>query len=226
MSAVANVLMKIELADGKTVDGESTIVGHEGWIELDDWKWEIKFEKPESGKGLGGGVGMVAVPSPLTFSKLMDRASTGMLKEMASVNEMTVRMWMADVSDQPFRLEITIKRARFSEYEAKFNNNEKSVSVDEEWTLDYRTIKFAYFLGDRPGPEVELKRPAWASPGKAKGDEGSKEEVIKFIRAQFDLNKSDSALDDLWNAMKAEAKTKRNSPDVDASGKQKPDNDG
>ena len=220
MSAVANVLMKIELAGGKTVDGESTIVGHEGWIEIDDWKWEIKYEKPESGKGIGGGIGMVPVPSPLTFSKLMDRASTGMLKEMASVNEMTVRMWMADVSDQPFRLEITIQRARLSDYDAKFNSNEKSVSIEEDWTLDYRKIKFAYFLGNKPGPEVELKRPAWASPGKAKGDQGN-EEVIKFIRAQLALNPSETELNKLWEKMKDEAKKKRNSPEEDTSGKEK-----
>ena len=220
MSAVANVLMKIELAGGKTVDGESTIVGHEGWIEIDDWKWEIKFEKPESGKGFGGGIGMVPVPSPLTFSKLMDRASTGMLKEMASVNEMTVRLWMADVSDQPFRLEITIQRARLSDYDAKFNSNEKSVSIEEDWTLDYRKIKFAYFLGNKPGPEVELKRPAWASPGKAKGDQGN-EEVIKFIRAQLALNPSETELNKLWEKRKDEAKKKSNSHEEDTSGKEK-----
>ena len=218
MSAVANVLMKIELAGGKTIDGESTIVGHEAWIDVDDWKWEMKFEKPESSKGSGGSIAMVSVPSQLTVGKLMDRASTGMLGLMASVNEATVRFWMSDVSEKPFRLEITLERARLSEYEAKFNSTEKSVSVEEEWTLDYRKIKFAYFLGNKPGPQVELDRPAWASPNKAKGDIGHKEEVIKFINAQWKEG-GESGLEKLWQDMKKEAAERRLSPEQIETGK-------
>ena len=112
---------------------------------------------------------MVSVPSQLTVGKLMDRASTGMLGRLASVNEATVRLWMSDVSEKPFRLEITLERARFSEYDAKFNSTEKSVSVEEEWTLDYRKIKFAYFLGNKPGPQVELNT---ARVGLARQGEG------------------------------------------------------
>jgi hypothetical protein len=70
MSAVANVLMRIKV-NGKTIDGESTMtplhsdksLAHEGWIEIDDWSWEIRFEKAQGGKGSGAGTKGEPVPS-------------------------------------------------------------------------------------------------------------------------------------------------------------------
>jgi type VI protein secretion system component Hcp len=96
----------------------------------------------------------------------MDRASTTMLEHMALGSELTVNIWMADVSDEPFRLEITLEKARLNDYNAKFDNSEKGVSVEEDWVLDYRTIKFEYFINNEPGPQVDLVRPSWASPEK------------------------------------------------------------
>jgi type VI protein secretion system component Hcp len=205
MSAVANLLMKIEKKGGSTIKGESTIAKFEDWIELDDWNWSLGFETPPEGKG-GGNRSEESVPSVLAFGKLMDRASTFMLEAMRDGTELTVTMWMADESDEPFSLEIVLESARLNEYDASFKSDDKSVEIDESWGLDYRTINFAYFIGNEPGPKVVLERPAWASPDKPKG-RGPEQEVIKLTEGL-----SPDKLEALWVKVKQAAAQKRLSP--------------
>ena len=211
MSAVANLLMKIGVKGGSTIKGESTIVNFEDWIEVDDWNWTLGFQTSSEGKA-SGQRREESVPSVLSFGKLMDRASTGMLNAMKQGDELTVTLEMADESDEPFRLKITLESARLNEYDANFKSDDKSVSIEESWGLDYRTIKFEYFIANEPGPQVVLERPSWASPDKPKG-RGQEEEVIKYIGALLDQKFSDRELDEQWKKMKQAAEEKRISPD-------------
>ena len=129
MSAVANLLMKIGVKGGSTIKGESTIANFEDWIELDEWNWTLGFQTPSEGKR-SGERSEESVPSVLSFGKLMDRASTGMLNAMDKGDELTVTLEMADVSDEPFRLKITLERARLNEYDANFKTDDKGVSLE------------------------------------------------------------------------------------------------
>jgi type VI secretion system Hcp family effector len=210
MSAVANLLMRIGVKGGSTIQGESTIANFEDWIEVDDWNWALGFQTASEGKA-SGGRSEESVPSVLSFGKLMDRASTGMLNAMSKGDELTVTLEMADVSDEPFRLKITLESARLNDYDANFKTDDKGVSIEESWGLDYRTIKFEYFIANEPGPQVVLERPSWASPDKPKG-QGPEEEVIKYIGLLLDQKFSDRDLDDQWKKMKQAAAEKRISP--------------
>ena len=205
MSAVANLLMKIEKKGGSIIKGESTVAKFEDWIELDDWNWSLGFETPPEGKG-GGNRSEESVPSVMAFGKLMDRASTFMLDAMRDGIELTVTMWMADESDEPFSLEIVLESARLNEYDASFKSDDKSVEIAESWGLDYRTITFAYFIGNKPAPKAVLERPAWASPDKPKG-RGPEQEVIKLTEGL-----SPDKLEALWVKVKQAAAEKRLSP--------------
>jgi type VI protein secretion system component Hcp len=211
MSAVANLLMRIVVKGGSTIQGESTIVNFEDWIEVDDWNWALGFQTGSEGKASGERT-EESVPSVLSFGKLMDRASTGMLNAMSKGDELTVTLEMADVSDEPFRLKVTLESARLNDYDANFKTDDKGVSIEESWGLDYRTIEFEYFIANEPGPQVKLERPPWASPDKPKG-QGAEEEVIKYIGLLLDKKFSDRDLDDQWKKMKQAAAEKRISPD-------------
>jgi len=208
MSAVASVHMKIEGPKGE-IRGESRVKGFDGWIELDDWNWSVGFKEPDAAGAQGKATGNrneEAVPSVLTFSKLMDCATTGMLSAMAKGEALTVTLSMVEASDEPFRLDILLENARLTEYDADFKSEEKSASIEESWGLDYRTVNFAYALGKKAGPQAVLKRPAWAPLDKPKGD-GLEEEISKLTQ-----NVAPDQLPALWKKVEALHAQKRLSP--------------
>lgn len=205
MSAVASVHMKIEGPKGE-IRGESRVKDFAGWIELDDWRWAIGFQAPPDAKGSGTSHrNEEAVPSVLSFSKLMDCATTGMLSAMTRGEVLTVTVSVVEASEEPFRLDILLEHARLTAYDADFKSEEKLATIEESWSLDYRKINFAYAIGSKAGPEAVLKRPRWATTDKPKG--ALEDEVGKLTD-----NITPDELEALWKKIKARNEQQRLSP--------------
>lgn len=168
--------------DGDRIKGESTIVRFENWIDIDKWNWTLNAEVPptENASEHPPGTRAVGVPSVLTFDKLMDRATTSMLVAMNDGDEMNATISMIDVKDQPFGLTIELTGARLIDYDASFKSEDKSVEVEESWTIDYRTIKFVHKIGNKTGATVLLERPHWATSDRPKG--GAEDEILKLTK--------------------------------------------
>ena len=202
MSAVANLHMQIQGSRSGEIKGESRIKDFAGWIELDDWNWTLGLDKPTDATGRKE----VAVPSVLSFSKLMDCSSTGMLLAMANGELLKVTISMREASNDPFVLDIRIEDARLVECLANFKSEDKQNLVEETWDMDYRTISFDYRVGTKNISKVSMDRPAWASTSKPKG-QGTDDEVIRLTE---DL--SPDALNSLWLRMQEAATKKRLNP--------------
>jgi type VI secretion system Hcp family effector len=201
MSAVANLHMKIVGANAGEIQGESRINKFAGWIEIDDWTWETAYQKPPGGTEHE----KEPVPSVLSFSKLMDRASTIMLKAMITGDLLRVTISMDEqVTDDPFGLTIVLEDARLIEYDADFKTGDKQLSVEEKWSLDYREIRFTYKVGGKAAPDARLQRPSWASNDKADGAGGVKASVLKLT----DSITIKMELDDIWTTLEQQSKTR------------------
>jgi type VI secretion system Hcp family effector len=190
--SVAKLFLKLVGTQAGPIKGESQVFNYVDQIEIDDWS--VKFEKesnPETGDTLN-------VPSVISFGKLLDRATTPMLLAMLIGDSLTATITLEEVAADQFGLNVTLEDARLLNYSMDAKDQEKSTSVEETWTLDYRKIKFQHQSDNRRGTSVyELSRPAWASTKSPNSGKDKVSEIAK-LAAEFEPG----ALDEMWSRVK------------------------
>jgi type VI secretion system Hcp family effector len=190
--SVAKLFLKLVGTQAGPIKGESRIVNFVDQIEIDDWS--VKFEK-ESDSRQGD---TLNVPSVISFGKLLDKATTPMLQAMLIGDSLTATITLEEVAADQFGLIVTLSDARLLEYSMDAKDQEKSATVEETWTLDYRKIKFEHRSDNRKGTSVyELSRPAWAS---TKSPNAGKDKVSEIARLAADFPPGE--LDGMWKQVK------------------------
>ena len=133
--AVAAHFLRILDQGGDDICGESEGKGHEGWIDVTGWNWEVADEslkksapaKNATGKGAtsgaagaSAGAGEVGIdPSLFTFTKAVDRSTTRLMQEMYQGHVLqkatfTLIEEMVDVNRKyrdAFRLDVVLEHA-------------------------------------------------------------------------------------------------------------------
>lgn len=130
------------VGDGGPIAGESRVPAMRDWIELEDWQWQLAAD---------GAAGRHPEPSVLSFSKRMDRASAGLLSAMDRGMPMTVTLCMEDAAQELLSLTIKLRQARLTRYALALGDEGASVSLLENWELDYREAEFLYREDRRSG---------------------------------------------------------------------------
>lgn len=199
MSAVAKLFMHLVGAESGEIAGESVMKNFVGQIELDDWAWSLEPESdPEDSTS------KVPVPSVITISKLMDRASTPMMSALRSGDLLTVVITLAEAAETQFGLVIKLKKARLIDYSMEAKSDEKLVTVEEKWKLDYRELSFDHRENQQSkGSKYTVFRPAWASTETP--TKGNDEKQIRTSLTSIESMKPGS-LNELWDRIKQEIK--------------------
>lgn len=130
------------VGDGGPIAGESRVPAMRDWIELEDWQWQLDAD---------GAAGRHPEPSVLSFSKRMDRASAVLLSAMDRGMPLTVTVCMEDAAQELLSLSIKLRQARLTRYSLSLNHEEASLSLMENWELDYREAEFLYREDRRSG---------------------------------------------------------------------------
>jgi type VI protein secretion system component Hcp len=180
------------------IKGESRVVGREDWIELNDWNWELE---PARNKDDAKAVR----PSVLSFTKIMDRATTAMLTAMrkGTVLSASIRM-EEDASLDMFDLNVQLDKVRVLSYDVSTQPGDTRLEVVETWTFDYDSLSLQYKPDAKSGTmAVQLTRPAGSST------ESSHGKARKFEELSEDMSVQDLAL--IWQRME---EVRKNSPDV------------
>lgn len=208
MSAVAKLYMQLSGAQTGLVKGESRTKNFVGQIELDDWSWSIEPEADPDNSSQ-----KIAVPSVISISKLMDRATTPMLAALRSGDLLDVKITLAEAAENQFGLVITLEQARLIDYSFDVKSEEKGVTVDEKWKLGYRFITFDHRANQQTaGSKYKVERPAWADDGKT-----SKKDVEKEVRTLLSSMQPGS-LNELWDKIGEDIKKgKFSKPDKPAA---------
>ena len=156
MARRARIYLMLQGPSGD-IRGESEVVPMQGWIELDDWRWQLDAGSRHADR-------QAVQPSVLSIAKRMDRASTAMLQAMRRADVLTASLCMQDASLQDFDLTIKLDKVRITQYEMHTESDGLRMRVEERWTLDYDTVLFSYRPDHRTGTmQVALIRPPGSS---------------------------------------------------------------
>lgn len=204
--AVAAHFLEILDQGGDKIDGESEGHGHEDWIDVTGWDWEVADEslktsapaKSATGKGAtsgaagaagaSAGAGEVGInPSLFTFTKAVDRSTTRLMQEMYQGHVLqkatfTLIEEMVDVNRKyrdAFRLHVVLEKVKVVSYRLSGRASEHRVDLEETWGLNYTTIKFDYESAG--GMNAMFDRP----PGSDKG--GATKSAADTVQMQKDL---------------------------------------
>lgn len=194
MSGVAKQFLWL---DGKTsgvIQGECRVREFEDWIEIDDWAWGLVQEKAKE-----GGVTQ-AVPSPITFGKTTDRATTKMLHAMAKGEKLHAIIRLEEMAAEQFALEIVLKDVQILDYSLDVKDLDKSNEATENWKFDYQEISFVVSGTEATDGEIvtTLKRPVWGSKESPAGSEEKKaKEMLKLAESL-----STKKLQEIWDQIK------------------------
>lgn len=205
MSAVAKLFMHLQGAQSGDIAGESVTKNFVGQIELDDWSWSLQPEPDPDNS-----TKKVPVGSVVSISKLMDRATTPMLVAMKAGDELKVTITLAEAAQTQFGLVIELLHARLIEYSLEAKSEERSVSIEEKWKIDYREISFDHRTNQQSaGSKYEkILRPAWASKG-TPGKKGGVEKQIDALLTTMSSEEADKpgTLEALWQRIKKKIDT-------------------
>jgi type VI protein secretion system component Hcp len=175
------------------------------WIDIDNWRWSQKKGKKATDAKADGASNTpqdIVEPSPFTFSKLTDSATTELLNAMSRGDALQVRLVLEDASQNDlFELTVRLKDARITQYEVSVRVRDKQLEIEEEWTFDYAEIVFELSTRDTDGKKYgpfnseALKRPAGASPTRT---ESKKTQLMKLA---LEFPKAD--LKKIWEEIEA-----------------------
>lgn len=192
MADTAKLYMRLTAPGDVAIKGECEIEGHEGEIEIDDWRWNLGTSS-ENGD---------PEPSTLAFGKLMCRATPAMLKALASLNEGQADPLKAVISladhgqlgstGKPlFEMTMTLERVTVLEYTVRLRTEEAGASVEEDWVFNYETMRIDYRSAYHPGTStVTFLRPPGASTDAPSRERG---QLVKLMET---LSGEDTA--ELW----------------------------
>lgn len=156
MAEKARLYLMLTGASGP-IKGESKVLGMRDWIEIDAWDWEIDPDGDRDDR-------QAIRPSVLSFSKQMDRASTGMLSAMTKGDLLTATIRLDDASLQMFDLKLELQKVRVVSYEMRSEVADKHMSIEEQWAFDYDSMSFDYRPDGKSGAmQVRLVRPPGSS---------------------------------------------------------------
>jgi type VI protein secretion system component Hcp len=213
MSSVAKLFLKLVGTQSGEIKGESRVVNYVDQIELDDWSWTLKPEKRP------GTDESIPVPSAISFTKILDRATTPMLLALSVGDLLTATITLEEVAADQFGLELSIEGGRLVDYTMDAKDQEKGALVDETWTLDYRKVTFKHRNTNAQGTsEYEFKRPDWASntgPGGAKQNRESEIAKLAADHPPGDLDAMWDRVKKLIEENKNKAESKKKSRDTD-----------
>ncbi|MGS0755275.1 type VI secretion system tube protein Hcp [Roseateles sp. GG27B] len=201
MSTVAKLFLKLTKSNGVEIFGDAQTEYFARQIEIDDWNWSVGRAKMDANtstinaSGSSLGKGFKVEPSVFSFSKLMDRSSPALLAAMNSKESMTAEITLQEMSRGAFELKTTLTDVRVIEYKLDAKNEKAGASVDENWTFNYKSVKFDYKpaasssgRGSGGTMTVEVTRPPDASTEKP----ASKfEQGVALIKEASPLNQSD-----------------------------------
>lgn len=211
MADSTRLYMKLSGPTG-TMAGESLVAERKGWIELDNYSWN-----------LGRKSGAIDTPEPsiFSFSKVMDRSTTSMLSAMQKGDQLQAEIVIDDdmegksglgMFELTIRLQhVVIKRYGFN---VDIDVDDLGGKVTEKWDFDYRWITFEYQAHGRAGVKViKLHRPLDASgdsPTKGESEQEFREAARKIY---VDSDNNIGKLDDLWKRIRKEIETSKGNPD-------------
>lgn len=195
MSATAKLFLKLVPAGAPAIEGECQAAGFERQIELESWSWALQRSKAvEIGKSLAAQVQGRAMPSPteptpISFTKLMDRATPAMLNALCQATPMRGELMLKEDSDSQFELLLLLTNVRITGYELDGSNDQASGELNERWTITYEVITFDY----KPNPKaatvtVTLRRSARATSSAP----DSVEKQIRDLASRVDPKSLDS----------------------------------
>lgn len=131
--ANATIVMKLQ-GPGGPIEGDCTVEGYEGFIDLESWDWSLTYKDK-------------LVPSGISFSKMSDRATIPMLELLQRCKEApsAVILIEEDSADSDFEVKLTLTQVRFLTYSLTGEVDEKRGTMTENWTarpdkmrIDYR----------------------------------------------------------------------------------------
>jgi type VI secretion system secreted protein Hcp len=143
--AVGDMFLKL---DG--IEGESTVDGHEGEIDIDSISWGVSNTGSQAYGG-GGGTGRADV-SDVSFVKTVDKATSKLFLYCLSGKPISEAVLVQRKSggDSPLDYEkITLSDCVISS--AQKSSNGPSDSNHESFSLNFAAIKYEYFVQDEDG---------------------------------------------------------------------------
>ncbi|MBV8605551.1 MAG: type VI secretion system tube protein Hcp [Pelomonas sp.] len=150
MTAFTRLYMHLEVAGtGAPIAGEAADIDFMRKIVLSSVNWTIK-RADEKTRTAARSLAR-AEPEVLEISKPMDKASTQMLTQLNAGNKLKAIVSLASATESSFLLTITLTNARIIEYKLSVKDGEKGGEVEEDWTLNYDSIAFAYKTEAPPG---------------------------------------------------------------------------
>jgi len=156
MARQARIFMLLQGPSGD-IRGESEVVPMQGWIELEDWRWQLDAGSRHADRE-------AVQPSVLSISKRMDRATTAMLQAMRRADVLRASLCMQDASLQDFDLTLKLDKVRITHYEMHTESGALGMRIEERWTLDYDSVLFSYRPDHKAGVmQVALVRPPGSS---------------------------------------------------------------
>jgi type VI protein secretion system component Hcp len=165
MADTAKLYMRLTGPGDVPIKGECEIAGHEGEIEVDDWRWNLNTSKTNGDPE----------PSTFAFGKLMDSATPKMLASLAKLgggtsDALTAVVQLADhgergIGGKPlFELTMTLERVIVIEYTMRLQPEEAGGNIEEDWVFDYERVRIDYRSTLHPGTAtVMLLRPPGSS---------------------------------------------------------------
>jgi type VI protein secretion system component Hcp len=174
-------------AKEKPFRGEARDAEYREQIEISSWNWDVT-QKSESSKKSAAGVKNVpgpntVEPSPLTFTKVMCRATAGMLAAMRKGELLKAVFALEEDSDADFLLRVTLDRVRIIHYDVNFDGPDTS----ESWKFNYETVRFDYRPNAREGElTAQLTRP----PGASTKDPSANSKEGKILALAKEMDKA------------------------------------
>jgi len=206
MAEHAKLFLHLTGAETGMIKGESVTAGRGDWIEINDWNWSMQ----RSAKAAGA---ETVEPSKITFSKLMDRASTAMLLAMHRGTRMNATIKLDDAAETLLKMEVQLKNVRIIGYEMSVQPGTTETLIEEDWEFDYEAVIFEYRQDSRSGAvKVRLERQPGASTA-ASPDE----KLGKFLALSKDMSVVE--LRKIWDDVLKEAEKARPGPKKDAEEK-------
>ena len=169
MSTAAKLYMKLTGKTQKEIKGESETAFFVDQIELDDWSWSVKVDKPTSARSSGSpapqqivlpsatgprlsgaapalapGKTTEVVPSIFEFSKLLDTSTTNLLAAMYKGELLEAEITLQEMSRDAFELKLFLSEVRVIDYAMNGKNEKSSGEVTETWAFNYTTIRFEF----------------------------------------------------------------------------------
>ncbi len=147
------------------IDGESLDKGHEKWIEITGWSWNLQMPMTESKSSAGARTAGQVKADPFTINKNMDKTSPKLFEYMCSgkhFKKVTLEI-MRNVGNGDRDQKVT-----FCKYELEhvvvstMGPDGGSDAPTERITLDPASVKFTYQHSDQAtGKSIGKVEAAW-----------------------------------------------------------------